>query len=103
MEGVPMPYMAEISRTNPSCFIFLVDQSASMVDPIGGEARVSKADVVPDGLNRLLRELPIRCAEEEGVPDYFYVAVVCYDGRAGQGAIDGAPHGPRLGPSSDRG
>ncbi|MCY0933311.1 hypothetical protein [Streptomyces sp. H34-S4] len=30
-----MPYTAEISRTNPGCFIFLVDQSASMSDPIG--------------------------------------------------------------------
>lgn len=30
-----LPYAAEISLTNPGCFIFLVDQSASMSDPIG--------------------------------------------------------------------
>ncbi|OAI38556.1 hypothetical protein AYO40_06585 [Planctomycetaceae bacterium SCGC AG-212-D15] len=28
-----MPYVAEISRTNPSCFLFLVDQSGSMTKP----------------------------------------------------------------------
>ena len=70
-----MPYTAEISRTNPSCFFFLVDQSASMIDPIG-DARASKADVVADALNRLLTELAIRCAKEEGVRDYFYVSVI---------------------------
>lgn len=100
MEGVPVPYMAEISRTNPSCFIFLVDQSASMVDPIGGEARVSKADVVADALNRLLRELAIRCAKEEGVRDYFHVAVVGYGGRAAQRALGGALQGQDLVPIS---
>ena len=30
-----MPYSAEISRTNPSCFLFLIDQSGSMQDPRG--------------------------------------------------------------------
>ena len=64
-KGVPVPYMAEISRTNPSCFIFLVDQSASMVDPIGGEVRVSKADVVADALNRLLTELSLSGARRK--------------------------------------
>ena len=27
-----MPYTAEISRANPSCFLFLIDQSGSMQD-----------------------------------------------------------------------
>ena len=31
-----MPYTAEVSRTNPSCLIFLIDQSASMEDSFGG-------------------------------------------------------------------
>ena len=29
-------YKAEISRKNPGCLLFLVDQSASMEDPFGG-------------------------------------------------------------------
>ena len=42
-----MPYQAEISRSNPSCFLFLIDQSGSMSDPFaGGEAKRKKADLV---------------------------------------------------------
>ena len=49
-----MPYSAEISRSNPSCFVFLLDQSASMLDEIvDGERVQRKADVVADALNRL--------------------------------------------------
>ena len=29
-----MAYSAEISRTNPSCFLFLIDQSGSMQEPL---------------------------------------------------------------------
>jgi hypothetical protein len=94
-----MSYVAEISRTNPSCFIFLVDQSASMVDPIG-EARTSKADVVADALNRLLTGLAIRCAKEEGVRDYFYVSVLGYGGRTAQSAFGGGLQGEDLVPIS---
>jgi hypothetical protein len=95
-----MPYLAEISRINPSCFIFLVDQSASMIDLIGDEAKQSKANVVADALNRLLTELAIRCAKEEGVRDYFYVAVIGYGGRTAQSAFSGALDGQGLVPIS---
>jgi hypothetical protein len=94
-----VPYAAEISRTNPSCFIFLVDQSASMVDAIG-EVGTSKADVVADALNRLLTGLAIRCAKEEGVRDYFHVAVLGYGGRAAQSAFSGPLQGQDLVPIS---
>jgi hypothetical protein len=95
-----VPYVAEISRTNPSCFIFLVDQSASMVDPIGGEVAMSKAAVVADALNRLLTELAIRCAKEEGVRDYFHVAVLGYGSRSAQSAFGGELRGRDLVPIS---
>ena len=79
-----MVYTAEISRSNPSCFIFLLDQSASMLDEIAqGEDVKRKADVVADALNRLLRELAIKCAKEGGVRDYFHVAVIGYGARVG--------------------
>ena len=29
-----MPYNAEISRSSPSCFVFLIDQSGSIKNPI---------------------------------------------------------------------
>jgi hypothetical protein len=64
-----MPYMAEISRSNPSCFLFLIDQSGSMADPFSDKP-MKKADGVADAINRLLQNLTIRCAKEEGVRDY---------------------------------
>jgi uncharacterized protein YegL len=71
-------YGAEISRSNPTCFVFLLDQSGSMQDHIGGGDGQRKCDVVADALNRLLSELAIKCAKEEGVRDYFHVSVLDY-------------------------
>ncbi|WP_433221233.1 hypothetical protein ACQP00_20050 [Dactylosporangium sp. CS-047395] len=85
-----MPYTAQISRSSPTCFVFLVDQSASMDDRMGGEDAPGgqggqrKADVVADALNRLLLELTIRCTKEEAVVrDYFHIAVIGYGARVG--------------------
>ena len=61
-----MPYSAEISRTNPSCFLFLIDQSGSMADRSARRASRKKADAVADAINRLLQNLVIKCAKAEG-------------------------------------
>ncbi|WP_067669617.1 vWA domain-containing protein [Nocardia miyunensis] len=95
-----MPYTAEISRTNPTCFIFLVDQSTSMGDLIGGEVPQKKADVVADAINRLLTELAVKCAKEEGVRDYFHVAVIGYGATVGS-AFSGSLTGRDLVPLSE--
>ncbi|MDT3399856.1 VWA domain-containing protein [Streptomyces sp. B1866] len=95
-----MSYSAEISRTNPGCFIFLVDQSTSMSDSIGGEVPQKKADVVADAINRLLTELSVKCAKEEGVRDYFHVAVVGYGHSVGS-AFGGVLAGRDLVPLSE--
>lgn len=81
-----MPYSAEISRQQPTAFVFLLDQSASMQDPFGGakekgDAAPSKARVLADTVNRLLQNLVLRCAKEEGVRDYFHVGIVGYGER----------------------
>ncbi|WP_298349734.1 vWA domain-containing protein [Ferrimicrobium sp.] len=76
-------YAVEISRANPTCFVFLVDQSGSMQDLIGSGEGQRKCDVVADALNRLLSELCIKCAKEEGVRDYFYVGVIGYGTTVG--------------------
>ncbi|MEX2289959.1 MAG: vWA domain-containing protein [Mycobacteriales bacterium] len=78
-----MPYSAEISRAHPTCFVFVVDQSGSMNDQIGGEGAQRKAQVVSDAINRLLYELTLKCAKEEGVRDYFHVAVIGYGTSVG--------------------
>jgi hypothetical protein len=95
-------YSAEISRSNPGCFVFLVDQSASMSDAIGGsEIPQRKADVVSDAINRLLTELSIKCAKEEGVRDYFHVAVVGYGHNLIGSAYGGTLAGRDLVPLSE--
>jgi hypothetical protein len=96
-----VPYSAEISRAHPTCFIFLVDQSASMSDPIGGEIPQQKADVVADAINRLLTELSVKCAKEEGVRDYFHVAVIGYSGASVGSAFTGTLAGRDLVPLSE--
>ena len=74
-----MPYSAEISRTNPSCFVFMIDQSHSMSDPWGvGEGTSKKSEGVADAINRLLQNLVIRCSKEEGIRDYYHVSVIGY-------------------------
>ena len=55
-----MPYSAEISRTNPSCFLFLLDQSYSMSEPFGVQPTKRKADGVSDVINRFLKALSLR-------------------------------------------
>jgi hypothetical protein len=64
-----------------------------MVDRIGGTEEVQrKADVVSDAINRLITDLGIKCAKEEGVRDYFHVAVIGYGqtvGSAFQGDLAG--------------
>lgn len=80
-------YSTEISRSSPTCFVFLIDQSASMVDNIGSGEGQRKCDVVADALNRLLSELCIKCAKEEGVRNYFHVAVIGYGATVGPAII----------------
>lgn len=85
-----MPYAAEISRANPSCFLFLIDQSGSMEDPWSGHPGKKKAEALADIMNRMLQNLTLRCAKSEGVRDYYDVGVIGY------GATVGAALGGRL-------
>lgn len=98
-----MPYQAEISRSNPSCFLFLIDQSGSMEDPFAaGDSSRRKADLLADAINRLLQNLVIKCAKEEGIRDYFHVGVIGYGARVGP-ALGGQLAGRELVPISDIG
>ena len=66
-----MAFTAEISRTNPTCLLFLVDQSSSMDKPFGGQPGKKKSEGVADAINRLLQNLTLKCAKSEGIRDYF--------------------------------
>ena len=100
-DTAPVTYAAEISRANPTCFVFLIDQSESMRNPIGGgEVPMRKAEAVADAVNRLLSELSIKCAKEDGVRDYFHVGVIGYGASVGP-IFDGALAGRDLVPLSE--
>src|SRR5947209_14850658 len=73
-----MPYSAEISRTNPTCLLFLIDQSNSMDGPFGGQDGKKKSEGVADAINRLLQNLVLKCAKATGIRDYFQIGVVGY-------------------------
>jgi hypothetical protein len=92
-----MPYSAEISRRQPSCFLFLIDQSGSMADAFSRESAstgtakganeslhkglepVQKAQAVADAVNRLLDSLGQRCVKGNEIYDYFDVGVIGYN------------------------
>src|SRR5947209_12595877 len=73
-----MAYQAEISRENPTCILFVIDQSGSM-DEIT-EAGRSKAAFVADVLNKTLYTLVTTCSKADGVRNYFDVGVIAYGG-----------------------
>jgi hypothetical protein len=87
----PMPYSAEISRTTPSSFVFIIDQSGSMAEKIpNSDPPKRKCDAVSDAINNLLRNLSLKCARPDGVRDYYYVGVIGYGvnvGPAWSGAL----------------
>jgi hypothetical protein len=83
-----MSYSAEISRTSPTAFLFLVDQSGSMQEAM--ENGKSKAQFVADVLNRTLATLITRCTKSEGTRDYFEVGVLGYSGAVAENGLSGA-------------
>jgi len=95
-----MTYTAEISRDNPSCFLFLIDQSTSMEDEVSaGDDKQAKANGVADTMNRWFQELSIKCAKSDGVRDYYHVGVVGYGKRVGP-CVNGAGPGNEMVPVS---
>src|SRR5262245_25771289 len=74
-----MPYSAPITRTNPACILFLIDQSKSMEQPFAsGGFGQTKATTVADAVNRLLQNVVLRSAKADGIRDYFRVGVIGY-------------------------
>ena len=79
-----MPYTAEVTRTNPTCVLFMIDQSRSMRDEIrADEGTQPKANGVAATVNRWLLELSLKCAKAEGVGDYYHVGVIGYGKKVG--------------------
>src|SRR5439155_7426366 len=97
-----MAYQAEISRKNPGCFLFLIDQSESMEDPFGGgEAGRRKAEELATILNKLIHTLCIRCSKSDSIYDYFHVGVLGYSEESCKPALGGELSGHSLVPISE--
>ena len=59
-----MAYQREISRQNKACFLFLLDQSYSMEEPLGNSNR-RKCDELVTAVNGWLHNMAIRAAGDE--------------------------------------
>jgi hypothetical protein len=95
-----MPYSAEISRANPTCFLFLIDQSKSMLQGMAGAPGRTKAEAVCDAINHLLYTLVLRCVWGNSVLDRFHVGVIGYGLNVGP-ALGGPLAGRELVPISE--
>ena len=90
-----MPYSAEISRANPTCLLFLTDQSSSMAASFGRQPDKRKCDGVAEAINRLLYDLSLKCARADGIREYCHVGVLGYGKTVGP-ALGGALTGRNL-------
>jgi len=69
-----------------------------MADPFGDATGTKKkSEGVADVINRLLQNLVLKCSKEDGIRDYFHVAVIGYGDRVGP-AFTGALSGRDLAP-----
>ncbi|MBD5279041.1 MAG: DUF4433 domain-containing protein [Bacteroides sp.] len=73
------PYTAQITRSTPTAFIFLLDHSVSMksTTTLLGET-MSMAEAVARIVNRQINELVLRCIKSNEIRHYFDIAVVGY-------------------------
>jgi hypothetical protein len=79
-----MAYQRRVDRRHPACIIFLLDQSGSMEEPIGGHPSKSKAEALAEIVNDLLHSIVRRCVkDQDGPPRHYYdLGVVGYAAQA---------------------
>ena len=94
-----MPYSAEISRDNPTCILFVIDQSGSMDERMS--TGKSKAEFVADVLNKTIYTLVTNCTKADGVRNYFDVGVIGYGGNGVGAGLGGALAGKLISPITD--
>lgn len=88
-------YVAQVNRQNPACFLFLLDQSGSMLDPFGGNESVRKSDQLALALNSWLQNMVVKCTKDTGVLDYAHIGVFGYrTDSAGNPIIEPCLKGP---------
>ena len=71
------PYTQEISRQHKACFLFLLDQSYSMQEPLGNSPN-RKCDKLITAINGWLQNMAIRASGDAGIKDWMDVGVFGY-------------------------
>ena len=74
-----MPYSADISRANPACIMFLIDQSGSMNGDLAGQQGQPKMNLAADAINRTIDTLSQRCSQGLEIRDYFHLGIIGYN------------------------
>ncbi len=79
-------YTAQITRNTPTAFIFLIDQSVSMLKTttLYGE-EMPMAEAVARIVNHQLNELVLRCIKGSETRDYYDIAIIGYGENAYSG------------------
>jgi len=91
------PYSQEISRAHKGCFLFLLDQSFSMEEPLGGSGQ-RKCDELVRVCNAWLQNMVIQCSKSEGIRDWFDVGMFGYrTDQAGNAIIESVLQGALAG------
>ncbi len=70
-------YSQQISRQHKACFLFLLDQSYSMVEPFGNDQK-RKCDALVDVVNDWLHNMAIRASDDEGIREWMDIGVWGY-------------------------
>ncbi len=92
-----MAYQREISRDHKACILFLLDQSYSMVEPLGGTDK-RKCDELAKAVNAWLFNMAIRASGDSGIRDWMDVGVIGYrTDQAASPIIEPTLHGPLAG------
>jgi hypothetical protein len=74
-----MAYDAEINRANPTCFLFLVDHSTSMQDPVMGiPGNPKKSEFVADAINKVIQILVVSASKDLDVRRYYQIGALGY-------------------------
>jgi len=71
------PYTQEISRARKACFLFLLDQSYSMEEPLANSTS-RKCDELIKAINGWLQNMTICASGSEGIKDWFDIGVMGY-------------------------
>lgn len=81
-----IPYTAQITRSTPTAFIFLIDQSVSMqrTTNLYGE-EMPMAEAVARIVNSQINNLVLRCIKGAEVRDYYDIAIIGYGENAYSG------------------